>query len=930
MINIRSLHANLPLLTDYIIEYKPDILALTETWLTENDSNCIYEFLTLNYNFKYITRPDSRFGGVGIIFKDTYKLNKFEKHTLAYSDCLVSNIKINNNTDLNLIVIYRPPSNNYVSFINNLYELLSSLPSNNTIIMGDFNFKVNQHISSSISLTDMLASSNFIQHITTPTHSSGNTLDLVISSSKSNLIIQIKPITHLLTDHFTISLTINIPVIKQLKRHINYRNISKIDLCRFKFDLKSSMNNQFVSITNFNNVLLYLLDKHAPSKVKYINDNKIHWFNETNLKAKKEMRKYERLYKISKSDSSFDSYIISRKYFKKSILIAKKEYYHNKFIEIKNNTHLIYKTANNILGRKPKATLPDLQSDKLSNMFADFFIQKIKKIRNSITNSTIYYNHISTHTTNLNDNINPISCSLSIFISPSTSKIARLLQCLKTSSPNDPIPLILMKVLATTLSSYICDIISSSLNNSFVHPDLKHAIISPIIKKHNIDYNILSNYRPISQLTIIAKLLEKVVYQQLINYIETNDLLDIYQSAYRPFHSTETAIINVLDNVMLMLDDNYPVQMLMLDLSAAFDTLDHTIMKNRLINIGVCNSALDWFMSYLKDRTFSVKTNNSISSTRMLTTGVPQGSVLGLILFLIYIKPLSDIICTFPEIKYHLYADDILLYVPLSRFSSKNSNVLTRCSNAIHHWLTTNNLLLNTSKSELLNIPTGYQFPTVSIDDTIIIPSDKITYLGVIFDRNLTFKSHIVEVCRKSNYDLYNIRRARKFISKDITLMLITSLVMSRFDYCSSIYHGLPNNLMMNISRIIRMSTRIIYRQRLSDYTSVSKRMIDCRIFNIQQKSIDRILCIIHKTLVNKMPRYLHATLKYNTPSTRLRSSNDKLVLVYHKSKLIRTSNRAFSCSSPMLWNSIPLHIRSIHSTHKFKNVLKSYILSTN
>ena len=345
------------------------------------------------------------------------------------------------------------------------------------------------------------------------------------------------------------------------------------------------MNNQFVRITNFNTVLLYLLDKHAPSKVKYMNDNKIQWFNETNLKAKKEMRKYERLYKISKFDSSYDSYIISRKYFKKSILIAKKNYYLNKFIEIKNNTHLIYKTANNILGRKPKATLPDLQSDKLSNMFADFFIQKIKKIHNSITNSTIYYNHISTHATNLNVNINQMSCSLYIFISPSTSKIARILQCLNTSSPNDPIPLILMKAIATTLSSYICDIISLSINNGFVHPDLKHAIISTIIKQHNIDYNILSNYRPISQLTIIATLLEKVVYQQLINYIETNDLLDIYQSAYRPFHSTETAIINVLDNVMLMLDDNYPVQMLMLDLYAAFDTLDHTIMKNRFISM---------------------------------------------------------------------------------------------------------------------------------------------------------------------------------------------------------------------------------------------------------------------------------------------------------------------------------------------------------
>ena len=106
--------------------------------------------------------------------------------------------------------------------------------------------------------------------------------------------------------------------------------------------------------------------------------------------------------------------------------------------------------------------------------------------------------------------------------------------------------------------------------------------------------------------------------------------------------------------------------------------------------------------------------------------------------------------------------------------------------------------------------------------------------------------------------------------------------------------------------------------------------MVECRIFNIQHKSTYRILCIIHKTLVNKMPRYLHATLKYHTPSTRLRSSNDKLLLIYHKSKLIRTSNRAFSCSSPTLWNSIPLHIGSIHYIHKFKNVLKSNILSTN
>ena len=233
-----------------------------------------------------------------------------------------------------------------------------------------------------------------------------------------------------------------------------------------------------------------------------------------------------------------------------------------------------------------------------------------------------------------------------------------------------------MKKISPALSMYLSTIFKNSLNYGTVPTYFKHALISPILKKKNLDKNSLCNYRPISQLSTISKILEKVVFKQLIHFLEINNLIDPFQSSYRPNHSTETCLNHVISNILNSLATESPIQLLLLDLSAAFDTLDHDFLTNRLRDIGVDGIALSWLISFFKYRTFDVKTGSSISITKLISTGVPQCSVLGPLLFLIYIAPLTNIIKSYSSIYYHLYADYILLYISLSRNSTSNRNDL--------------------------------------------------------------------------------------------------------------------------------------------------------------------------------------------------------------------------------------------------------------
>ena len=382
--------------------------------------------------------------------------------------------------------------------------------------------------------------------------------------------------------------------------------------------------------------------------------------------------------------------------------------------------------------------------------------------------------------------------------------------------------------------------------------------------------------------------------------------MDEFQSAYRALHSTETALINVMGDFLNFKDSNCPIQILLLDLSAAFDTLDHSIYEKRLLGLGIEKLALNWILSYIKERTFSVKISEHYSTPRFLNTGIPQGSVLGPLLFLIYIKPLSNIIKKFSGIKCHIYADDIIIYTALSNNSNTIFNELSPCANAINRWLIANKLLLNKSKTVLLNIPSN----------------NSVKYLGIIIDRELNMNEQITSVCRKTNSSLYRIRKIRKYLTKHITIILIKSLALSHLDYCSSIYHVLTHKATRNIHRIIRRSVRLIFRQRNTDHSSVTKRMQEVGILDIQKRSRYRILSIIHKVLHKKRPRYLLKKLNFKLYRRTLRSTTDCNVLTSKRTRLQITSSRAFSVVAPLLWNALSRNLRAVENHKKFKKEL--------
>ena len=295
---------------------------------------------------------------------------------------------------------------------------------------------------------------------------------------------------------------------------------------------------------------------------------------------------------------------------------------------------------------------------------------------------------------------------------------------------------------------------------------MKKAIVKPLLKKNGLDPELFKNFRPVSNLSFISKIIEKIVASRLVKHIQDNKLNEVLQSAYRTHHSTETALTRVHSDLLNALDGRKTAVLLLLDLSAAFDTIDHrTILKRLCHSFGVRNTALQWFESYLSDRSQVVSIADMLSSVASLTFGVPQGSVLGPILFTLYTVPLGEIARNH-DTHVHFYADDTQLYatfdatnhVEVARAVSK----LELCVSDMKQWMNNNKLKLNDDKTEVLVISSRYGSkgtpnPDVNIGGTTISPKASARNLGGIFDSHLDMRAHVNKICSASYYHLKNL-----------------------------------------------------------------------------------------------------------------------------------------------------------------------------
>ena len=925
--NARSVTQKVTPLCDFIVTHNIDLMCLTETWFTGDDMDkvTVGDIKSSLAGYKLVSAPRStrRGGGVALLAKETLKTKVHKADVYRTFEHL--DITVTSNSDvIRLLLLYRPPSSKATGSISDFIEEFACLlektmlSAGHLLLTGDYNIHVdNRESRDAVKFLELLSSYDLKQHVSTATHSRGHTLDLVITRTDDTVIHSVTTHHDLPSDHCAVACSLLVKRPAPLRQEVSFRRLRKLDVEEFKADIADTdllLNISPPSLAqDYDSTLRRLLDKHAPSIVKVVTVRpQAPWFTEELHDRKVIKRKAERRFKKSGLEVHRQIFKDESKSYAASLDDAKTKYYRDKISE--SDCRGLFKLVNERFGKAGKKVLP---TNCDASAFMTYFTDKIATIRQAMDVQVVGTSPVA-----------EVSCesSLSSWSPVSCADVTKIIMKFpRKSSQLDPIPSWLFTSCLPTLLPVVTSIINTSLSTGVVPECFKHATISPLIKKPSLDPESLASYRPVSNLPYLSKCLERVVAQQLQLYLDSHSLYDPMQSAYRPQHSTETTLLKIQNDLLMAVDGGTQVVLLLLDLSAAFDTIDHEVLLHRLRHrYGIDHLALRWFRSYLQKRTQAVVVPGSTSGRTSLTWGVPQGSVLGPVLFSLYMAPLGDLI-TSHGVRYLSYADDTQLYVTLQEDSSLSQ--LHLCVEEVRLWMLSNKLKLNDSKTELIMFSSRFKpnitVPSFHVGDSVVELSNCVKDLGVTLDNHLTLGSHVQGVCRTATFGLRSIARVRKYLDQQTCERLVHAYVSSKLDYCNSLLYGLPGEMLNRIQRIQNNAARVVTRIRKSDH--ITPVLAALHWLPVRHRITFKILLITFKLLQNNTPDYLRSLLHVRSSLRRLRSSSTTILSI-PRTKSKAFGDRAFEHCAPVLWNQLPDDIKNCQTLASFKSKLKTHL----
>ena len=685
-------------------------------------------------------------------------------------------------------------------------------------------------------------------------------------------------------------------------------------------------------LEQYNTGIAAVVNKHAPIIQRTIHVRaRQPWRTDDLQQMRQETRRAERRWRRTRLVVHREIYTDARDAFKRRIASAKSAHYCAMIESSACDIKSMYRITNDLMGRVHKAVLPKCGGDDiLAERFIAFFADKISVIRTQLAFARTqcpFSLSLNVHACNITE-------PLFDFQPASIDDICGLIM----KSSNTVVPVIdtitgpLLKYNVNTLAPVLTRIVSSSIETSLVPCVMKHAVVTPLLKKTGLDPENMMNYRPISNLSFVSKLLEKHVATQVRQHLEVNALFDVFQSAYRPAHSCETALVRIQDDILQSLDNRKSTILVLLDLRAAFDTVDHQILLDRLHMFGIRGNAHTWMQSYLSQRSQVVNIRDTRSRCVQLPCGVPQGSVLGPLLFSIYCIELSSVFESH-QLSYHIYADDSQLYVEFPRDQPAQAvaaaNRLSRCITDVRAWLLLNNLMLNRDKTEAIVIAAVNTRAHATVDvvvdvcGCIVTPTPYVRDIGVLFDSAMSMAKNVSRVCQMAYCQLRSIARIRRSITTTACRTIVHALVMSRLDYCNAVLYGLPDAQLQKLQLVQNAAARLVTGTHRREH--ITPVLFDLHWLPIRQRIQFKLLLLVYRCIHHLAPAYLMDLVVPYVPARSLRSAEQNLLTV-KRYNLERFGRRSFSVAGPSLWNALPSAIRNSISLSAFRSSLKTHL----
>ena len=925
--NIRSFNANSLIFESFLqtITLPFDCIILTETWNHHNN----FDLCNLdNFNCIHTFRTSSRGGGVSIFCREIYFHIRLDQFCLCepHIETCAAQIIVKHEKYF-ILAVYRPPAGNFAEFLLSLETILSNISATSKIILaGDFNVNLTDLNNTTVtSLTSALSSFYLLPLISKPTrfpagtlNSPPSTIDHIWSNAHSNYLSGI--INFDGTDHLP-----TFSIFKGTSNNNNLQNMKKIQIRPYNVENFTKLKSKLLStdwntLLNFNcaetcfnhfsNILNKIYCDCFPLKTKFLSNKRLEkpWLNSEIkhlIDLKSNYFKNFRLGLISKETNNR-----TKNYVNNCIRKAKNTYYNHALNFYKNNSKKSWETIRQIIGKKKTRNEiirlldgDDLLTDRqdIANSFANFFSNIGRNLDNDL----------ATHEGNPTSNINYNPRSFFIFpVTPIECEI--IISNLKeTKTHIDEFPIKLFKSVKSLISDPLCKIINSSFSSGHFPEKLKIARITPIHKQG--DPENASNYRPISSLSYLSKIYERCMTNRLINFFEKFSLFTKSQFGFLKHKSTQDAILYLLDAIHDSLNNkNFHIN-ISIDLKKAFDTVNHQILLNKLELYGVRGLGLDWIRNYLLNRQSYVRLDDSNSERHITNIGVPQGSIIGPFLFLIYINDLPNISNT---LKSTLFADDTTF-----SFSHKDYSTMVTTLNSeltqVKNWTCINRLTLNTNKTELIlfaNRPFDLDDSTIQLGDSIISYVDSCKFLGVKIDNKLNFNHHINYILGKISRSAGILYRIRDSLTQAARLTFYYSFVYPYISYNIVAWGGTNKvhlkPLNIQHKRIIRTISNAGFLEHTSPLFS------QLRILKLDDIYKFNLLLLTHKRVYTGSFNIQHSI------NTRHRN------LAVPEFQRLTKTQQSSKFMGPYLWNTLPLEIKNLQNFTSFKIKLKRYFLS--